>query len=205
MNGPGPSTRQFVAWAVRNGRALWIAALLLAVPATWRTVTLYARLNGNIEALLPRKAPSVLALEELRARMDGLQYLGVIIDTGTAANLGAGERLIDDLANTRRVDRADEAVSHLYDPLHPAVMRLLSLAIGTAKKAKGLQTLLGEHQDAVVAAGYLARLGAAAGANRNQNGFTYGVLMADELHRAAGQTVQAKDFGGSLHLTIVGT
>jgi phosphotransferase system enzyme I (PtsI) len=35
---------------------------------------------------------------------------------------------------TLAVDRADEAVSHLYDPLHPAVVRLLALAIGTANK-----------------------------------------------------------------------
>ena len=33
---------------------------------------------------------------------------------------------------TLAVDRADEAVSHLYDPLHPAVMRLISLAISVA-------------------------------------------------------------------------
>ena len=37
---------------------------------------------------------------------------------------------------TLAVDRADEAVSHLYDPLHPAVLRLLALAIGTANKAR---------------------------------------------------------------------
>src|SRR5947207_11787893 len=45
---------------------------------------------------------------------------------------------------TLAVDRADEAVSHLYDPLHPAVMRLLSLAIGTAKKAKVPIAVCGE-------------------------------------------------------------
>jgi phosphotransferase system enzyme I (PtsI) len=36
---------------------------------------------------------------------------------------------------TLAVDRSDEAVSHLYDSLHPAVVRLLALAIGTANKA----------------------------------------------------------------------
>src|SRR5437764_4147726 len=45
---------------------------------------------------------------------------------------------------TLAVDRADEAVSHLYDPLHPAVMRLLSLAISTAKKAKVPIAVCGE-------------------------------------------------------------
>ena len=37
---------------------------------------------------------------------------------------------------TLAVDRADEAVSHLYDPLHPAVLRLLALAIGTATRPR---------------------------------------------------------------------
>src|SRR5947208_3774337 len=45
---------------------------------------------------------------------------------------------------TLAVDRADAAGSHLYDPLHPAVMRLLSLAIGTAKKAKVSIAVCGE-------------------------------------------------------------
>ena len=36
---------------------------------------------------------------------------------------------------TLAVDRSDEAVSHLYDPLHPAVLRLIGLAIGGATKA----------------------------------------------------------------------
>jgi phosphotransferase system enzyme I (PtsI) len=35
---------------------------------------------------------------------------------------------------TLAVDRADEAVSHLYDPLHPAVLKLIAMAIATANK-----------------------------------------------------------------------
>ena len=35
---------------------------------------------------------------------------------------------------TLAVDRADEAVSHLYDPLHPAVLKLIAIAIATANK-----------------------------------------------------------------------
>jgi len=45
---------------------------------------------------------------------------------------------------TLAVDRSDEAVSHLYDPLHPAVLRLLALAIGTANKAKVPVAVCGE-------------------------------------------------------------
>jgi len=36
---------------------------------------------------------------------------------------------------TLAVDRSDESVAHLYDPLHPAVIRLLAMAIGLAAKA----------------------------------------------------------------------
>ncbi|MCC7328310.1 MAG: phosphoenolpyruvate--protein phosphotransferase [Burkholderiales bacterium] len=45
---------------------------------------------------------------------------------------------------TLAVDRADEAVAHLYDPLHPAIIRLLALAIGTAKKARKPIAVCGE-------------------------------------------------------------
>jgi phosphotransferase system enzyme I (PtsI) len=36
---------------------------------------------------------------------------------------------------TLAVDRADDAVAHLYDPLHPAVLKLLAFSIGAANKA----------------------------------------------------------------------
>ena len=36
---------------------------------------------------------------------------------------------------TLAIDRADDAVAHLYDPTHPAVLRLLSMAIKGASKA----------------------------------------------------------------------
>jgi phosphoenolpyruvate-protein phosphotransferase (PTS system enzyme I) len=45
---------------------------------------------------------------------------------------------------TLAVDRADEAVSHLYDPLHPAVIRLLAAAIHAANKAKVPIAVCGE-------------------------------------------------------------
>ena len=36
---------------------------------------------------------------------------------------------------TLAIDRTDEEVAHLYDPLHPAVLHLLALIIGSANKA----------------------------------------------------------------------
>jgi predicted RND superfamily exporter protein len=95
---PSRRARSFVEWTVRNGRWLWLAALLLCVPATWRTAQLYMHLKSDLEALLPRDTPSVKALDELRSRMEGLQYLGVVLDVGDPKNLPAGEKMIDELA-----------------------------------------------------------------------------------------------------------
>jgi predicted exporter len=95
---PGPTSRAFVRWTLRWGTWLWTVALLLAIPATWRTVQLYAHLRSELEQLLPRSAPSVLAIDELRARLPGLQHLGVVVDCGSAADLPAAERFLDDLS-----------------------------------------------------------------------------------------------------------
>jgi phosphoenolpyruvate-protein phosphotransferase (PTS system enzyme I) len=45
---------------------------------------------------------------------------------------------------TLAVDRADEAVSHLYDPLHPAVLKLIAMAIATSNKADVQIAVCGE-------------------------------------------------------------
>jgi phosphoenolpyruvate-protein phosphotransferase (PTS system enzyme I) len=45
---------------------------------------------------------------------------------------------------TLAVDRADDAVSHLYDPVHPAVLRLLTMAIGSANRARVPIAVCGE-------------------------------------------------------------
>lgn len=95
---PGPRVRAFVRFVLRRGALIWILAIALAVPATMRAAGLYLRLRSDIEELLPRRAPSVAALDELRARMPGLRYLGIVIDTGTADNVPAAEKFIDDLS-----------------------------------------------------------------------------------------------------------
>jgi predicted RND superfamily exporter protein len=88
----------YVRWAIRYGPILWALALVVSVPAVSRTAGLYFHLKSDLEALLPSKAPSVIALDEFRARMPVTRYLGIIVDTGTAENLPAGEALLDALA-----------------------------------------------------------------------------------------------------------
>ena len=45
---------------------------------------------------------------------------------------------------TLAVDRSDDAVSHLYDPLHPAVLKLITMAIQNSTKAKVPIAVCGE-------------------------------------------------------------
>jgi hypothetical protein len=93
-----PRARVFVRWAIARGPWLWLAALLVFVPSAARTASLYRRLSSDLEQLLPQDSPSVLALQELRRRMPGLQHLGLLVDHGSPANAAAAERLVDDLA-----------------------------------------------------------------------------------------------------------
>jgi len=60
---------------------------------------------------------------------------------------------------TLAVDRSDEAVSHLYDPLHPAIIKLLALAIGGANKAKVPIAVCGEMAGEVAMTRLLLGLG----------------------------------------------
>ena len=53
------------------------------------------------------------------------------------------------------------------------------------RKAKNLQTLLGERQDAIVVANFLSTISAPSDEEDGESGFTYCVLVANELNRAA--------------------
>ncbi len=95
---PDGLSRSFVDWTLKWGAWLWAAALLVAVPATFRTFELYAHLRSELEQLLPESAPSVVAIEELRARVPGSQYLGVVVEAPEDDSLLTAERFLDDLA-----------------------------------------------------------------------------------------------------------
>ena len=45
---------------------------------------------------------------------------------------------------TLAVDRSDDAVAHLYDPLHPAVLKLIAMAIASATRARVPIAVCGE-------------------------------------------------------------
>jgi CHAD domain-containing protein len=76
-----------------------------------------------------------------------------------------------------------KAAKRLRYAAEVAVPALGRRAQRLVKGVKGLQELLGEHQDSVVARGLLRELGAAAAAE-GANGFSFGWLVRDEQARA---------------------
>lgn len=125
----------------------------LADPAMFRTqlrAVLRAAAHGKVNLLFPMLAHTreieqtlaqvQLARSELDARGEpyGPVRLGAMIEVPAAALMARTFlRYFDFLSigtndliqYTLAIDRADEAVAHLYDPLHPAVLRLVAEVI----------------------------------------------------------------------------
>ena len=97
-----------------------------------------------------------MAKEQLRdARIkfdEEIQVGGMIEIPAAAITIGPFLRRLDfvsigtnDLIQyTLAIDRTDEAVSALYDPLHPAVLRLIAQSIAKASRAKRSISVCGE-------------------------------------------------------------
>jgi CHAD domain-containing protein len=87
----------------------------------------------------------------------------------------------DDVERLHRARKAEKRLRYAAELAEPADGHMKAVA----RKARKLQTLLGEHQDAVVAANFLATISAPSDGENSESGFTYGVLVANELNRAA--------------------
>ena len=90
---------------------------------------------------------------------------------------GAGDDL-EQLHRARKAVKRLRYAGELLDDLMPEAGKI-------AKAAKKQQTVLGDHQDLVVAADFLRRQGAQTGSRAGHNGFTYGLLMARVEQQAA--------------------
>jgi CHAD domain-containing protein len=86
----------------------------------------------------------------------------------------------DDIDELHRARKAFKRARYAAELVEPADSQMKSIA----RDAEEMQTLLGEHQDATVAAKFLAKMGADEEIEAG-SAFTYGILMANELHRAA--------------------
>jgi phosphotransferase system enzyme I (PtsI) len=99
---------------------------------------------SEIEQALALIAQAKESLREQKVKFDpGIEVGGMIEIPAAVLSLGAFASRLDFLSigtndliqYTLAVDRADDAVSQLYDAQHPAVIKLIALAISTANKA----------------------------------------------------------------------
>jgi CHAD domain-containing protein len=89
-------------------------------------------------------------------------------------------RKADDIDELHRARKAFKRARYAAELVEPADSQMKAVA----RDAEEMQTLLGEHQDAIVAANFLARMSASEETEAG-SAFTYGILMANELNRAA--------------------
>jgi phosphotransferase system enzyme I (PtsI) len=151
--------------------ALGLRAIRLCLTEPERFVTqlramLRASHYGKVNILIPMLATAAEIDQTLeliqRARLSldeqGIPYdpevkVGGMIEVPAAAlAIGMFIRRLDFLSigtndliqYTLAIDRTDDTVAHLYDPLHPAVLNLLAGIIRTADRAKVPVALCGE-------------------------------------------------------------
>jgi len=156
---------------VANNPALGLRAirLCLAEPQLFRTqlrALLRATHYGNIKILIPMLSCAAELNQTLqfiaatRQSLDdeGIPYnkevkIGGMIEVPAAAlALSVFAKQLDFLSigtndliqYTLAIDRTDEDVAHLYDPLHPAVLQLLAHVIGTCNKLDVPVSVCGE-------------------------------------------------------------
>jgi phosphotransferase system enzyme I (PtsI) len=146
---------------VANNPALGLRAIrfCLAEPQLFRTqmrALLRATHYGNVKILIPmlssvselNQTLQFIAATKQNLDDEGIPYdrevkIGGMIEIPAAAlALNVFARKLDFLSigtndliqYTLAIDRTDEEVAHLYDPLHPAVLHLLSHIIATSNK-----------------------------------------------------------------------
>jgi len=107
----------------------------------------------EIEQALAMIAQSKQVLDEQNVPYDrGIQIGGMIEVPAAALSLGVFMRKLDFLSigtndliqYTLAIDRTDDNVSHLYNPLHPAVLHLIAHTIRTCNRMKVPVAVCGE-------------------------------------------------------------
>ena len=143
--------------------------LCLAEPQIFNTqmrALLRASHYGNIKILIPmlstlselRQTKLLLERAKLSLRKENVRFnenieLGGMIEVPAAAiNANAFARELDFLSigtndliqYTLAIDRTDDAVAHLYNPLHPSVLRLIAITLQAGAKLKKPVSICGE-------------------------------------------------------------
>lgn len=158
-----------VVTAINPALGLRAVRYCLAEPHIFHTqfrALLRASHYGQVKILIPmlsnlaelRQTKLLLARAKESLRQQGIAFdeqiaLGGMIEIPAAAiNADAFAQELDFLSigtndliqYTLAIDRADDAVAHLYNPLHPAVLRLIQMTIAAAAKYDKPVSVCGE-------------------------------------------------------------
>ena len=128
---------------------------------------LRAGAHGRVRILLPmvttlsemRRARDILVRMARRLKRRGVRSADALPPVGAMIEVPGAALAADALAQasdffaigsndltmyTLAIDRADEHVAHLYNPLHPAVLRLIQFSADAARRARIPVTICGE-------------------------------------------------------------
>jgi phosphoenolpyruvate-protein phosphotransferase (PTS system enzyme I) len=140
--------------ASAHGNIRILIPMLATALELTQTFTLIARAKSQLAERKIAIAPQVMVggMIEIPASVLMLRYFAQHLDF---FSIGTNDLIQYTLA----IDRGDEAVSHLYDPLHPAVVQLVGTAIATAQRAGKPIAVCGEMAGEVGLARMLVGLG----------------------------------------------
>ncbi|MEK6806328.1 MAG: phosphoenolpyruvate--protein phosphotransferase [Pseudomonadota bacterium] len=153
-----------------NNPALGLRAIRLCLkePDLFRAqirALLRASVHGRVQVMLPmissvqefRQAQQVIESAQAELKREGIEHgtpeIGAMIEVPAAAlsaswlarhakffSIGTNDLIQYTLA----IDRVDDEVNYLYDPLHPAVLRLIRMTIEAGEQAKIPVAMCGE-------------------------------------------------------------
>jgi CHAD domain-containing protein len=172
-----------------------------------------ARISSDLQAI---ELPALTAVDEAMQTPRYLDLLTVLRQWRTQRPVDPGVRVKAVRSQARKASsKADRRLDHGVKSDDPALLHRARKAAKRARYAAELvapldpaadrrrtkhekvQSILGDHQDTVVAVEALRRLAIAAGTSADENGFTFGLLYAREQRIAEDSRAEARRFKAS--------